>query len=106
MILCYEHVGEKTKKPHVHLLLLRVSCTTARLKQLAAPWVPFGMSGNDFWSFKTKSKVLGPVNADSSRKYVIYMTKGEFRPSYNKGVFRRVFRGLQRLLDGKGRRRE
>lgn len=84
-LLCYEHVGEKTLKPHVHLLLIRVSCTTERLKQLAAPWVPVGISGNALWSFKTKSKDLGPVSEETSRKYVIYMTKGAFRPSYNKG---------------------
>lgn len=84
-LLCYEHIGEATNKPHVHMLLIRVGCHKERLKQLAAPWVPVGSSGNEFWSFKSKTKDLGLVTEDTSRKYVIYMTKGQFDPSYVKG---------------------
>lgn len=31
-LLCYEHVGEATEKPHVHLLLMGCSQTVERLK--------------------------------------------------------------------------
>lgn len=84
-LLCYEHVGEATKKPHVHMLLINVGCHKERLKQLAKPWVPIGSSGNEFWSFKAKTAALGPITEETSRKYVIYMTKGQFEPSYVKG---------------------
>jgi len=83
-LLCYEHVGEDTKKPHIHLLLIRVSCTTERLKQLVKNIIPVGAKGNEFWSFKTKSKGL-PCNDENSRRYIIYMSKGRHTPQYNKG---------------------
>lgn len=94
-IVCYEHVGEATAKPHIHLLLLRVGCTKERLKQLAAPWVPFGSSGNEFWSFKSKSKELGPITMESSRRYIIYMTKGVNDPKYVKGFDTQYLEGCK-----------
>ena len=49
-LLCYEHIGEKTSKPHVHLLLLGVTCNKERLKQIAKPYVTGG--GNEFLVFQ------------------------------------------------------
>lgn len=82
-LVCYEHIGEATSKPHIHLLLIRVGCDKERLKQLAKPWATG--SGNEFWSFKTKCKGIGDVNEENSFRYLVYMTKGTIDPSYVKG---------------------
>lgn len=83
-LLCYEHVGAMTEKTHVHLLLMGCSQTTERLKQIARTTGVDG-KGNEFWSFKTKSKRHGPITADTAPKYITYMSKGTIQPSYIKG---------------------
>lgn len=75
-LLCYEHVGEKTSKPHCHLLLLGVTCNKERLKQVAKESGLAG-GGNEFWSFKTAKH--------EAERYIVYMSKGKFDALYNKG---------------------
>lgn len=75
-LLCYEHVGEKTSKPHCHLLLLGVACNKERLKQVAKESGLAG-GGNEFWSFKTAKQ--------EAERYIVYMSKGKFDAVYNKG---------------------
>jgi len=84
-LVVYEHLGEETKKAHVHMLLLGIGCDKERLKQIASPWLKPGQSGNEFWSFKSKSKQHGPVSSETSQRYIIYMTKGINLPMYVKG---------------------
>lgn len=81
-LLCYEH--DNTDKLHCHLLMLNVSVDAERLKQLAKACGVDG-KGNQFWSFKTKSKRTGPVSEATSERYITYMTKGQFDPKYVKG---------------------
>jgi len=75
-LLCYEHIGEKTSKPHCHLLLLGVMCNKERLKQIAKASGLAG-GGNEFWSFKTAK--------EEAERYIVYMSKGKFDAVYNKG---------------------
>jgi hypothetical protein len=86
-LLCYEHTGELTEKPHVHLLLINVSVDKERLKQLAKVTGGSRLSGggNELWSFKTKVKGAGDVSDENSRRYITYMSKGTIDPSYVKG---------------------
>lgn len=81
-LLCYEHTN--TDKLHCHLLMLNTSVDAERLKQLAKACGVDG-KGNQFWSFKTKSKHTGPVSEETSGRYITYMTKGQFDPKYVKG---------------------
>lgn len=83
-LLCYEHVGTVTEKQHVHLLMMRVACDPERLKQIAQSIQTCG-KGNEFWSFKTKTKGHGPIDEVTARRYIIYMAKGVHLPKYNKG---------------------
>jgi len=83
-LLCYEHIGTATEKEHVHLLMIRVSCDPERLKQIAQDIIPCG-KGNQFWSFKTKTKKHGVVDETTAQRYIVYMAKGVHLPRYNKG---------------------
>lgn len=83
-LLCYEHTGEETNKDHVHLLMIRVSCDPERLKQIAKGILECG-SGNEFWTFKKKTKAHGEVTEEKSSRYITYMSKGIHKPKYNKG---------------------
>lgn len=83
-LLCYEHTGSVTEKVHVHLLLIGCGVTADRLKQYAKECGIEG-TGNKFWSFKTKSKVAGPLTAETARRYITYMSKGQYDPLYVKG---------------------
>lgn len=83
-LLCYEHTGEQTNKDHVHLLMIRVSCDPERLKQIARELRECG-SGNEFWTFKKKTKAHGDVSEENSSRYITYMSKGVHDPKYNKG---------------------
>lgn len=81
-MLCYEH--DNTDKLHCHLLMLNVSVDAERLKQISKECGVFG-KGNEFWSFKTKSKKTGPVDSTTAERYITYMTKGRYDPKYVKG---------------------
>lgn len=75
-LVCYEHLGKKSGKRHVHLLMLGVIVDKERLKQVAKQCGIAG-GGNEFWSFK-KAK-------PETRRYITYMTEGKNDPMYNKG---------------------
>lgn len=83
-LLCYQHVGSVTEKVHVHLLVMGCGVTSDRLKQYAQELGITG-GGNKFWSFKSKSKVAGPLTQDTAPRYITYMTKGKYDPMYVKG---------------------
>jgi len=90
-LVVYQHVGSETEKVHVHLLLMSSSVSAERLKQLS------GLigSGNEFWSFKTKSKKTGPLTDKTSGQYITYMTKGKYDPMYVKGYDSKVLVALK-----------
>lgn len=81
-LLCYEH--DNTDKLHCHLLMLNVSVDAERLKQISKESGVTG-KGNEFWSFKTKSKKTGSVSAETAERYITYMSKGRYDPKYVKG---------------------
>lgn len=84
--LCvYEHVGTKTEKVHIHLLMMGVSCGAERLKQIVNESGVVGLKGQKDWSFKTAHKQLGPITDQTKDAYVTYMTKGHLKPMYYKG---------------------
>jgi len=75
-LVCYEHLGKKSGKRHVHLLMLGLVVDKERLKQVAKKNGLQG-GGNEFWSFKTAKS--------ETRRYITYMTEGKNDPMYNKG---------------------
>ena len=74
-ILAYEHLGERTGKIHIHLLLVNTSVDKKQLRNIAAT-TKIPVSGNEWMSFKV---------ADLEPTYITYMSKGQIDPSYNKG---------------------
>jgi len=90
-LLCYEHLGSETEKVHVHLLLIGATVTTERLKQLSG----LRGSGNEFWSFKTKSKAHGPITTKNADRYITYMSKGIHDPKYVKGYDLKVLQACK-----------
>lgn len=74
-ILAYEHIGSRTGKIHIHLLLVNTSVDKKQLRNIAAT-TKIAVSGNEWMSFKA---------ADLDTTYITYMSKGEISPSYNKG---------------------
>lgn len=72
----FQHVGEKTEKPHIHLSLEGTNIEKKQLRNLAAS-TGVAVKGNEYMSFK---------NLDSDPiKYFVYMTKGKHDASYLKG---------------------
>lgn len=94
-LLCYEHTGDVTNKDHVHLLMIRVSCDPERLKQIARELRECG-SGNEFWTFKKKTKAHGDVSEENSSRYITYMSKGIHDPQYNKGYDKEYIEELKK----------
>lgn len=80
-VLVYQHDDDKV---HIHVLMLGVSCDKERLKQIAKESRIVG-GGNEFWSFKTKVKGGIAVSPENSDRFITYMSKGKYDPSYNKG---------------------
>lgn len=80
-LLCYEHTDTDTL--HCHLLMLNTSVDAEALKVIAKK-VGVDGKGNQFWSFKTKSKRTGPVSELTAGRYITYMSKGRFDPKYVK----------------------
>lgn len=72
----FQHVGEKTEKPHIHLSLEGTSVDKKQLRNLAAS-TGIPVKGNEYMSFKDLSS--------QGEKYFIYMTKGKYDASYLKG---------------------
>lgn len=74
-MVVYEHVGEETKKAHIHILILKSSVTSKQLRNIAANHV--NVKGNENCSFKTCD--------DEYETALIYMTKGKHDPVYLQG---------------------
>lgn len=74
-LLAYEHLGERTGKIHIHLLLVNTSVDKKQLRNIAST-TKIPVSGNEWMSFKV---------ADLNDTYITYMSKGSIDPSYNKG---------------------
>lgn len=72
-LLAYEHT--QSKRVHCHLLLVECQVSTDTLKNYVK--AKLGVIDKDDWSFKKCS-------SDYNR-YIIYMSKGNIDPSYNKG---------------------
>lgn len=71
-MVVYEHVGEKTEKTHIHILILNPSVESKQLRNIAANYV--NMKGNENASFKTID--------DEWETSLPYMTKGCLEPKY------------------------
>lgn len=84
-LVVYEHIGDKTEKTHIHLLIMDSSVDAERLKQIAKA-NGSDVSGNAGWSFKTKHKHHGPLTEATQGRYITYMTKGIHEPKYFSGV--------------------
>ena len=74
-MVVYEHVGEKTQKAHIHILVLKSSVSSKQLRNIAANYV--NVKGNENCSFKTCN--------DEYETALIYMTKGNLNPVYLQG---------------------
>lgn len=74
-MVVYEHVGEATKKTHIHLLILGANVCSKQLRNIAAKYVD--MKGNEMASFKAAD--------DHFETALIYMTKGNLEPKYLQG---------------------
>jgi len=79
-IIAYEHPAPPAARTHCHLLLIKCKVTTQRLKQISGR----EERGKTFWNFKA---IRGPTLnfaetwADTD-KYITYMSKGIYEPSY------------------------
>lgn len=71
----YEHVGERTNKVHIHLVIVDSEVCKEQLKNLAKP-INIELKGNKVCSFKP---------FDGNEKALIYMTKGLYKYKYLKG---------------------
>lgn len=84
-VLMYEHPEDGNI--HCHFLLEGVYCTVETLKN-AYKSLGIQLRGPGQVSFKTSYKA-GPTTIDISEqtkgRYITYMTKGKYDPSYNKG---------------------
>jgi len=76
-LVCYEHIGEDTKKVHCHLAL--TSCIGIKQLRRLAEDVGVPMSGNENSSSKTWDIENAPTIP------LTYMSKGELDPKYIKG---------------------
>jgi len=78
----YEHVGEETKKPHIHILIKGCNITTKRLRQIAQEYNKL-IRGNEVMSCKACT--------DKPDDSIIYMSKGKYDPVYYKGFQESIF---------------
>lgn len=70
----YEHVGERTNKVHIHLVMENCEIGKEQLKNMAKP-TPITLIGNKLCSFK---------KYDGNEKAYVYMTKGVLTPKFLK----------------------
>ena len=86
-VLCYEH-NDKKENVHCHFLLYQVYESVDTLKR-AMRSHGIDLKGNAQLSFKTSFKLKDGAKVDITdetiSKYVTYMSKGKYDPSYNKG---------------------
>jgi len=74
-ILVYQHLGKKTKKAHIHILMEGVSLQKKQLRNIGSA-TGVNLTGNELCSFK---------EYDGDTTYITYMTEGENDPLYNVG---------------------
>lgn len=74
-MLVYEHVGSLTEKVHIHLVIEGSEYQKKWLRELGSRW-GIDLKGNGKCSFK---------EFDGNRTAMVYMTKGELDPKFNKG---------------------
>lgn len=85
-IICYEH--PEPQNIHCHLLLTGVYCTDQHLKNtMWSHGVTCKGAGQLLFktSYKTPEKLVIQITEESYPKYITYMSKGKYEPSYNKG---------------------
>ena len=73
-LLAYEHVGTKTEKVHIHILIMGSALQKKQLRNIGQQYAD--LKGNELCSFKECITWEQPV---------VYMTKGNLEPVYNKG---------------------
>lgn len=71
----YEHVGERTNKVHIHMVIEGCEIGKEQLKNLAKP-TPINLKGNKQCSFK---------KYDGNQRAYVYMAKGVLSPKLLKG---------------------
>lgn len=86
-IIAYQHdADDEVSRTHVHMLLLESSIKPDALK--ARYKTLYGNIDKTDWSFsvgfKEDGKVL-PITAESSQKFITYMSKGHLTPVYSQG---------------------
>lgn len=74
-VLVYEHIGSKTEKVHIHLVLFGCKYDKKWMRQLGAR-TGVDLKGNERCSFK---------EYDGDATAMVYMTKGTLEPVFNKG---------------------
>lgn len=74
-MLVYEHVGSVTEKVHIHLVIVEADTGKKWLRELGSRH-GINLKGNKFCSFK---------EFDGNETAMVYMTKGVYEPSFNKG---------------------
>jgi len=84
-VIIYEHIGAKTEKVHVHMLLFddKDDLITAEAIKARVEFKALGLHGNEDLSFKTGYKAKGiryKITRDTVPRYICYMAKGELEP--------------------------
>lgn len=74
-MVVYEHVGTKTEKVHIHMVILGSDTHKKQLRNIGMA-TGLELKGNKYCSFK---------EWDGSDRPCVYMTKGEYNPSFVKG---------------------
>jgi len=86
-LLCYEH-NDKKENVHCHFLLYGVYDSVDTLKRkMRSHGIDLKGSGQLSFktSFKLKDGTMVDITDETIPKYVTYMSKGKYNPSYNKG---------------------
>jgi len=74
-MVVYEHIGTKTQKKHIHLLIKGSALHKKQLRNIAAD-TKIDVKGNELMSFKA---------FDGDEMYCTYMSKGIHDPAYLQG---------------------
>lgn len=72
-VAVYEHIGDKTEKTHIHLVVLGSEICSKQMKNLVGH---YHLSGNKDWTFK---------DYDGDDMGMVYMSKGKLDPKFLKG---------------------
>lgn len=75
-MVVYQHTGSRTAKVHIHLAIEGSRICREQLRNIANTILTQPCKGQGDWSFKVW---------DKEERYIVYMTKGQHDPMYNKG---------------------